>query len=217
MKRISCLLLCIFMCLAFVGCNAESEPKPAQNNPSETAQPQNTPEKVRDDFFACFARSIGETQNSDAIKQRLEKYALLDMKSDNEGEYYFTCDAGYAKAHESMVILWTDKSGEVQAIGLLGGENRPILQAAVLTLSDESDVEQVQDFVSNFITTDNGAAKAEYEGVTVSKAFNNGRNVITTGNLSSVYTVCRSSALADDAFKKPFEKRVAEFEIDIIN
>lgn len=45
MKRISCLLLCIFMCLAFVGCDADLEPKPIQSQPpaQETATPSPAP------------------------------------------------------------------------------------------------------------------------------------------------------------------------------
>lgn len=45
MKRISCLLLCIFMCLAFVGCDADLEPKPIQSQlpAQETATPSPEP------------------------------------------------------------------------------------------------------------------------------------------------------------------------------
>lgn len=45
MKRISCLLLCIFMCLAFVGCDADLEPKPIQSQlpTQETATPSPEP------------------------------------------------------------------------------------------------------------------------------------------------------------------------------
>jgi len=202
-------IICIILCLVtifMVGCGGQTG-----------TTPEYPPEAMRTAFFDALKQVVDGTENADVVIDRIEKYETQDLEQnpDNEQVYSFKCYTGFADPGESTITIWTDKNGEAKAMGVttIGNEGRPALLAAVKVIVGDADEGVIKDEIFDFMYVDEANTTAQIENATVTKAFNNGGNVVTTGGISSVYSVCESAALEDKEFKEFFDKDRNALEI----
>ncbi len=207
MKKILLVVLCLALSLSIVGC-------------AKSQEPEKNAEELRADFFDAFQQTIGETQNSEKIKSRIEKYKTQEMKQTDgdERQYSFVCDAGFASPQEAVVVIWTDENGEAKAMACcsLGNEGRPIFEAIVKTLAPDMDVEVLKNELFDFAYMNETDSAIQIGDVTVTKAFNNGGNIVTTGGINAVYSVCKTADLENEEFKDYFDTHRNTLEITVL-
>lgn len=215
MKKIVIVIVALaLLCSGLAGCT------------QATAEAVNTPEVMREKFFDSFYEMLDRTAEvvgdevGDDIKSRIQQYEAEDFiqNPDDEHEYYFECDSGFLTEHESTVYMWTDQDGEVKAMGITAVDNEgyPALRAVVGTFLPDVDVGDIQEEVFDFINSYTVNTEMEYNGVVITKAFNNEQNIVTGDiDLCAVYSVY--DADAGDEFKAYLEERVDNLKTKILS
>ncbi len=213
MKKILLVVLCVVLAVSAAACGGNAEPEDAK-------APEKTAESMREEFFEAFYQMLGETENSEEIKGRVKKYETQEMNqnSDDEREYSFTCDTGFKTPQESIVAIWTNEDGEAKAMACAssGNEGRPIFEAMVKTFVPDMEAEALKDELFDFAYVNESDSTVQIGDATITKAFNNGGNVVTTGGISAVYSVCKTADLEDEDFKDYFDEHRNALEIAVL-